>query len=137
MSSGWPSSVDKSQLRIEYFRGSGAGGQKRNKTSSACRITHIPTGHVAACEAHRGQAKNRAEAFRKLAEKLVPTMKAAARYAPLRERIEKRIRTYHEPRGDVIDHRVPEERFRYDTVLGGDIGPVISAVKSMATRSER
>jgi peptide chain release factor 1 len=124
----WPESVRRDQLRIEYYRGSGKGGQKRNKTSSACRITHLPTGHVAACENHRGQTKNREEAFRRLAELLVPLMREAARVGPLRKRVEKRIRSYHEPRGEVTDHRVSDEKFSYSRVLDGDLGAVHLAV---------
>ena len=63
----WPENVRKADLRVEYFRGSGKGGQKRNKTSSACRITHIPTGRTASSEATRSQTNNRADAFTKLA----------------------------------------------------------------------
>jgi len=71
----WPNTVRKDDLRIEFYRGSGPGGQHRNKTSSACRITHKITGISAQCEDERCQHKNKKIAFRRLAAKLVPLMK--------------------------------------------------------------
>jgi len=126
----WPDDVRKDQLRIEYYRGSGAGGQKRNKTSSACRITHLPTGHVGSCENHRSQSKNRTEAFRRLVDKHLKTlMLAAARVAPLREATSnERVRTYHGPRNTVIDHRVPDQAWQYDRVLDGGLDGIHSAL---------
>ncbi len=119
---GWPGNVDKSQLRIEYYRGSGAGGQKRNKTSSACRITHVPTGLAATCEAGRSQSQNRATAFKKLCYKLVPLMKAEQ----VKERYPstERVRTYHERRGKVTDHRT-EKDYPYNQVLDGDLDKLL------------
>ena len=119
----WPENVDKTQLRIEYFRGSGAGGQKRNKTSSACRITHLPTGKVSACEAGRQQTKNREEAFRKLADQLVPEMKLAARRGPEDGISKERIRSYNEKRGDVYDHRTGKS-YSFAQVLNGELSRV-------------
>lgn len=72
----WPDTVRKSDLRIDYYRGSGAGGQHRNKTDSACRITHLPTGLVGQSENSKHQRQNRTLAFRRLCAKLVPLMKA-------------------------------------------------------------
>ena len=115
---GWPHSVDKSQLRIEYYRGSGAGGQKRNKTSSACRITHVPTGIATTCEAGRSQSQNRTTAFKKLAARLVPMMRdeqGKERYSST-----ERVRTYHERRGQVTDHRTKKD-YPYNQVLDGDL----------------
>lgn len=114
----WPENVDKSQLRIDFYRGSGAGGQKRNKTSSGCRITHVPTGIATTCEAGRSQFQNRATAFSKLATKLVPLMKLEQQ----RERYssKERIRTYHEKRGLVTDHRIGKD-YNLAKVLDGDL----------------
>lgn len=104
----WPQNVDRSQCRIDFYRGTGAGGQKRNKTSSACRITHTPTGHVASCENHRSQPKNRAEAFRRLCKVLVPIMQKAAKVDFGETRSDTTVRTYHYPRNEVKDHRTGE-----------------------------
>lgn len=104
----WPNNVDKSQLRIDYYRGSGPGGQKKNKTSSACRITHIPTGQVASCEESRSQTKNREKAFKKLAKVLVPIMRSEEGMVSIASKeldMLEKIRTYHEKRGQVTDHR--------------------------------
>ena len=119
----WPESVDRSQLRIDYYRGSGAGGQHRNKTSSACRITHEPTGISTSCESFRQQAQNRKRAFLKLAKLLVPIMKAAlgkGQTAFVSNREQLRVRTYHEPRGTVTDHRTGVKA-SYAAVLDGGL----------------
>lgn len=73
----WPNDVRKSDLRIDTYRGSGAGGQHRNKTDSAVRITHLPTGISAQAEDERDQSRNKKLAFRRLCNKLVPLMKSA------------------------------------------------------------
>lgn len=111
----WPHDVRKSDLRIDYYRGSGKGGQKRNKTSNACRITHLPTGESASSEDGRSQTKNREDAFRKLAEKLKGRMLPKV---PEKENPQERIRTYHQPRNQVIDHRTGEV-VSYEEVLNG------------------
>lgn len=117
----WPETVRKDDLRVEYYRGSGKGGQKKNKTSSACRITHLPTGHVASCEASRFQHKNREQAFRKLVDRLIPIMKAEAQYIDECQKAAKDvIRNYHEKRNEVVDKRTG---LRYDLnrILNGDL----------------
>ena len=118
----WPHNIDKSQLRIEFYRGSGKGGQKRNKTSSACRITHIPTELAATCEAGRSQSQNRATAFGKLAAKLMPLMREEQqkeRYSST-----ERVRTYHERRGLVTDHRTGLD-YPYEKTLDGDLDKLL------------
>jgi len=125
----WPNDVTKADLKITYYRGSGPGGQKKNKTSSACRILHVPTGEVASCERHREQTKNRHEAFRKLAEKLKPEMIRAAKVDIHKERLE-RIRSYHEQRGEVRDSRAPGILFSYEQILDGDLDDLHKAVKA-------
>ena len=114
----WPKDVRKSDLRIEFYRGSGPGGQHRNKTDSACRITHRPTQISAQSEGHRSQHRNRTAAFRRLAHKLIPLMRDAARSKrpPLPT---KRIRTYHQPRNTVKDERIKGRVWTYDDVLDG------------------
>lgn len=121
----WPEDVRKSDLKIEYFRGSGKGGQHRNKRDTACRITHKETGISATAEEFKSQTQNRRAAFRRLTEKLVPVMRER-----LREKVEKvdstkRIRTYHAIRGVVSDDRIPGKKFDYDKVLDGDLDGIM------------
>ena len=71
----WPDTVRKSDLEIKYYRGSGPGGQHRNKVETACRMKHIPTGITTCSEEFKSQAQNKKAAFRKLASKLTPIMK--------------------------------------------------------------
>lgn len=99
------------------MRGSGAGGQNRNKRDTACRITHIPTGLAVRAEEERSQAQNRALAFKKLCEKLVPLMKSANQNAD-HVKNDEVVRTYNEHRGQVKDVRL-EDTFNYNKVLDG------------------
>ena len=115
----WPHNVTKKDLRIDYYRGSGAGGQHKNKTDSACRITHIPTGTVTQCEEQRKQHQNKKVAFMRLVNKLVPMMKAEIAKTPDREVNTQRIRTYNEHRQTVVDDRIKGKKFDYDEVLAG------------------
>ncbi len=114
----WPENVSKKDLRIEYFRGSGKGGQNRNKRDTACRITHKETGLKATAEEHKSQPQNRKAAFRRLTDQLIPLMKEAAR-SPRPTASTERIRTYHEPRQQVKDHRVKDRVWSYQDVLEG------------------
>jgi peptide chain release factor 1 len=123
----WPNDVRKSDLRIDTYRGSGPGGQHRNKTDSAVRITHLPTGLVGSSENHRSQHQNRAEAFRRLAEKLVPLMRQALT-RPEAERVHDRVRTYHLPDRRVTDHRVPGRRWDPERVLEGELQDLIETL---------
>lgn len=117
---GWPYSVTRKDLRIDCYRGSGKGGQHRNKTDSAVRITHIVTGISAQCEDERSQHMNKRIAFRRLAAKLVPLMRAEIQKEGISMvRSNERIRTYHEPRGTVKDERLPGEVFDYDEIMDG------------------
>lgn len=124
----WPETVRKEDLRIETMRGSGKGGQHRNKTDSAVRITHIPTGEVGYSEDQRSQLQNKKTAFLRLAEKLTPLMKneiKKQRYAAGMQR----IRTYHEPDQRVTDIRTPGKQWTYDgVVFGRDLEDVIHSV---------
>ena len=116
----WPNNVTKADLRIDFFRAGGPGGQNQNKRDSACRITHLPTGIASESRVHREQLKNKEEAFRKLAKKLVPLMKAAINNKVEIEKITERVRTYHAVRGIVKDHRTGKTA-SYKDVLEGDI----------------
>lgn len=119
----WPQTVRKTDLKIDFFRAGGPGGQNQNKRDSACRITHIPTGLSAESRVHKQQAKNKEAAFRKLADKLVPLMKAAVNQPQDINRVTEVIRTYHEKRGTVKDHRNGKTH-PYSKVLNGDIDPL-------------
>jgi len=125
----WPNNVTKADLRIDYYRPSGPGGQKVNKTSSACRITHIPTGIACSSEETRVQRQNRDTAFRKLVKLLIPLMKAAALgEQPAKPTLE-RVRTYHFPDQRVTDVRVSGKAWRPADVLDGDaLDEIIGAV---------
>lgn len=118
----WPHQVDKSDLEISTYKGSGPGGQAKNKTSSGVRIKHIPTGLTTKCDEHREQSKNKAEAFKKLAEQLIPLMKLEVKKERYLAGIE-RVRTYHKPDNRVIDDRLPN-RFDYYDTLEGDLDPI-------------
>jgi peptide chain release factor 1 len=128
--------VDERDLRIDTFRASGAGGQHVNKTDSAIRITHIPTGIVVQCQDERSQHKNRAKAMRMLRAKLYEfeEQKRQREISTTRrgqvgtgERSEK-IRTYNFPQGRVTDHRIGLTLHQIETVLDGDLDELIDAL---------
>lgn len=129
--------INPADLKLETFRSSGAGGQKVNKTDSAVRIIHIPTGVVAESQEERSQYKNRENAMRKLRARLYDAQKQAkdAEYAQNRklqvgsgDRSE-RIRTYNYPQGRVTDHRINLTLYKLDEVVSGDaLGEIIDAL---------
>ncbi|HEX3036396.1 MAG TPA: peptide chain release factor 1 [Thermodesulfobacteriota bacterium] len=128
--------VDEKDLRVDTFRASGAGGQHVNKTDSAIRITHIPTGIVVQCQDERSQHKNRAKAMRMLKAKIyeVEKEKRHSEISDMRksmvgsgERSEK-IRTYNFPQGRITDHRVGLTLYRIEEILDGDIEELIQAL---------
>lgn len=130
----WPQSVDKSDLRIDVYRGSGAGGQHRNKTSTAVRITHLPTGIAASCETHKSQVQNKREAFRRLADRLIPLIRQANQEADVPDIETRRVRTYNLADNRVTDHRVLQKRWDPKRVLEGDLDDIIRNVRlSLAT----
>lgn len=114
---GWPFEITKKDLRIDFYRGSGNGGQNRNKRDTACRITHIPTNTVTQAQEHRTQEQNKKAAFLRLADILVPIMKNEAQKKRFAAAIE-RIRTYHEKDNRVTDHRT-EQQFPFDEFMSG------------------
>ena len=127
----WPNSVTRADLRIEPYKGSGPGGQHKNKTLSAIRITHIPTGIQSCAEEHKSQHQNRKAAFRRLADKLVPLMKQALQPEVSTALSTERVRTYHEPRQQVKDTRVPGKSWSYADVLDGKgLDDIIEAILS-------
>ncbi len=125
--------VNPAELRIDTFRASGAGGQHVNKTDSAIRITHLPTGIVVECQDERSQHKNKARAMSVLQTKLMTQEKEKQ----TRERAEtrrnlvgsgdrsERIRTYNFPQGRITDHRINLTLYQLDDVMEGTLDPVI------------
>ena len=122
---------------MEAFRSSGAGGQKVNKTSSAVRLIHIPTGIVVESQEERSQFKNRDNAMRKLRAKLYNSQKEAADAAYSEQRKlqvgsgdrSERIRTYNYPQGRVTDHRINLTLYKLEEVVSGDaLGEIIDAL---------
>jgi len=132
----WPSTVRKTDLKIDTYRGSGPGGQHRNRTNSAVRITHIPTGLSACAEEHKSQGQNKKAAFRRLADKLVPLMKQALQPEIEANRSTERIRTYHEPRQTVKDDRVEGRVWNYEDIMEGKLEDLIEAVHTAIAEKE-
>lgn len=128
--------INPKDLKIDTFRASGAGGQHINKTESAIRITHLPTGTVVECQDQRSQLKNKERALKVLAARLqdAAEQEAAASVAADRkaqvgtgDRSE-RIRTYNYPQGRVTDHRINLTLYKLDAVLNGDLDELINAL---------
>lgn len=125
--------INPADLRIDTYRSSGAGGQHVNKTDSAVRITHIPSGIVVECQEERSQHKNRAKAMAWLAAKLNDQQEAAAHkeISETRKLLvgsgdrSERIRTYNYPQGRVTDHRINLTLYALDDVLAGSVESVI------------
>ncbi|MBR3144459.1 MAG: peptide chain release factor 1 [Clostridia bacterium] len=129
-------SLNPADLKIDTFRSSGAGGQHINKTSSAIRVTHIPTGTVVECQDERSQFKNREKALKVLRARLYDAEKAKADAAIANDRKSQvgtgdrseRIRTYNYPQGRVTDHRIGLTLYKLDSVLNGDLDEIIDAL---------
>jgi peptide chain release factor 1 len=121
--------IDESDLRIDVYRASGAGGQHVNKTESAVRITHIPTGIVVAMQEERSQHKNRAKAMKILRARMYEQQRStlhANRSADRKSQVgtgdrSERIRTYNFPQGRVSDHRINLTLYKIDRVMEGDL----------------
>jgi peptide chain release factor 1 len=125
--------INKADLRIDTFRASGAGGQHVNKTDSAVRLTHIPTGIVVECQDERSQHKNRARAMSLLAAKINDVRNSAQQQqqADTRRNLvgsgdrSERIRTYNFPQGRVTDHRINLTLYKLDEFVEGDVDQVV------------
>jgi peptide chain release factor 1 len=125
--------IEKKDIREDTFRASGAGGQHVNKTDSAIRLTHLPTGTVVECQDERSQHKNRARALSLLQAKLLD----AARSVQETEQAENRrqlvgsgdrsvrIRTYNFPQGRVTDHRINLTLYKLDEVIEGALAAIV------------
>ena len=129
--------VNESDLKIDTYRASGAGGQHVNKTESAIRITHVPTGLVVTCQDESSQHKNRAAALKVLKSRLLVAEqdKLAAERAAERKSLvstgdrSAKIRTYNFPQGRVTDHRINFTTYRLNEILDGDITEIIEKLK--------
>ena len=128
--------LDMNDLKIDTFRSSGAGGQHINKTSSAIRVTHLPTGMVVECQDERSQFKNKDKALKVLRSRLLAQRQAeqkdaidAARKSQVGtgDRSE-RIRTYNFPQGRLTDHRVGLTLYKLDSIMNGDLDEIIDTL---------
>lgn len=125
--------INKADIRVDTFRASGAGGQHVNKTDSAIRITHIPTGVVVECQDERSQHKNRARAMSLLVARLKSAQEEVAAKTISDERRNlvgsgdrsERIRTYNFPQGRMTDHRINLTLYKLSEVMEGELGEVI------------
>lgn len=132
--------INPSDLRIDTFRASGAGGQHVNKTDSAIRITHLPSGVVVECQDERSQHKNKARALSLLQSKLHDQQKQeqAQAQASLRKGLvgsgdrSERIRTYNFPQGRVTDHRINLTLYQLDDIMAGDLSVLIQPLMQEA-----
>lgn len=128
--------IDPSDLRIDLFRASGAGGQHVNKTESAVRITHIPTGVVVSCQDEKSQHKNKAKAMKVLKSRLLDTLQAeqnAKMAADRKSQVgsgdrSERIRTYNFPQGRCTDHRVGLTLYKLEAIMQGDLDEIIDTL---------
>ena len=136
--------LNPADVKMEVFRASGAGGQHVNKTSSAVRLIHVPTGMVAECQTERSQVQNREYAMRLLKSRLYEEEKAKqdAEVANARksqvgsgDRSEK-IRTYNYPQGRITDHRIGVSIFQFENFLNGDIDELVDSLIA-ADRAEK
>ena len=128
--------INPADLRIDTYRASGAGGQHVNKTDSAVRVTHIPTGIVSECQDDRSQHKNKAKAMEYLHYRLLSakqekqkkdTDESRKKQVGSGDRSE-RIRTYNFPQGRVTDHRINLTLYKLEQLIEGDIEPLIEAL---------
>jgi len=130
--------IDPSEIRVDVFRASGAGGQHVNKTESAVRITHLATGIVVECQDDRSQHKNRERALKVLAARLKDRQLREQQEKEANERRSligsgdrsERIRTYNFPQGRVTDHRINLTLYKIERILGGDLDELIDALSA-------
>ena len=133
--------IDPKDLQIDTYRSSGAGGQHVNKTESAIRITHLPTGTVVECQDERSQYKNKDKAMKVLRARLYEAERARQAAAEAAERKSQvgsgdrseRIRTYNFPQGRVTDHRIGLTLYKLDDIMDGDLDELINALTTAHT----
>jgi peptide chain release factor 1 len=136
--------INPSELRIDTFRASGAGGQHVNKTDSAIRITHLPTGIVAECQDDRSQHRNKAKAMAVLLARLrdKERIEREAKESAARKSLvgtgdrSDRIRTYNFPQGRLTDHRINLTLYKLGAIMEGDLGDVLSALKAAQAQDQ-
>jgi peptide chain release factor 1 len=125
--------INMSDVRVDTFRASGAGGQHVNKTDSAVRVTHIPTGTVVECQDGRSQHKNKAQALSVLASRILDAQQQVQHQEQASQRKElvgsgdrsQRIRTYNYPQGRITDHRINLTLYKLSEVMEGELESVI------------
>ena len=130
--------LNPAELRVDTYRASGAGGQHVNKTDSAIRITHLPTGIVVECQDSRSQHKNRERAMSVLAARIKDKQEKelAAKTASTRKSLigsgdrSERIRTYNFPQGRVTDHRINLTLYKIERIMDGELDDVVNALSS-------
>ncbi len=128
--------INPADLRIDTFRASGAGGQHINKTDSAVRITHLPTGIVVECQDDRSQHRNKAQAMSVLAARIMDVQVRAQQQqiASTRKSLigsgdrSERIRTYNFPQGRITDHRINLTLYKIDSIMDGDLNELVGAL---------
>jgi peptide chain release factor 1 len=128
--------INPAEIRIDTFRASGAGGQHVNKTDSAVRVTHLPTGIVVECQDDRSQHRNKAQALSVLAARIkdLQTREQQAKIASTRKSLigsgdrSERIRTYNFPQGRVTDHRINLTLYKIEQIMDGDLDELIGAL---------
>ncbi len=130
--------INKNDIRVDTFRASGAGGQHVNKTDSAIRITHLPTGIVVECQDERSQHKNKARAMSLLQSKILTGIQQQQQQEQSEERRNlvgsgdrsERIRTYNYPQGRITDHRINLTLYKLSEVMEGALGEVIDPLRN-------
>jgi peptide chain release factor 1 len=130
--------INPADLRIDTFRASGAGGQHINKTDSAVRLTHLPTGIVVECQDDRSQHKNKAQAMKVLAARIkdVQLREQQSKEAATRKSLigsgdrSERIRTYNFPQGRMTDHRINLTLYKLDFIMDGDLAELTTALQA-------
>jgi len=132
--------LDMSEIRVDTYRASGAGGQHVNKTDSAVRLTHLPSGIVVECQDDRSQHKNKAKALGLLSSKIYDIEKQKLEQEKANERKSlvgtgdrsEKIRTYNFPQGRITDHRLKLTLYNIDSFIDGDINEMVSSLKAQS-----